>query len=98
MSTDWHTGEFPPQSLRRVRLQADYDGNIVLPAELVVELGIGPRDVALAFCEGDELRLETLDSALDKAHNYFHSRVTTGYASDQLIADRRVEALRELWE
>lgn len=98
MSTHWHTEEFPPRLLRHHRLQADRDGNMLLPAELVAELGVCPHDVLLAYREGGELRLETLDAALDKAHDYFHSRVTSGNLSDILIADRRVEALREEWE
>lgn len=98
MSQDWHTEEWPPPRLLRRRLQANCDGTMVLPAELLAELDIGPHDVLLAWREGNELRLETVSSALDKAHDYFHSRITTGYASDELIADRRVEALREIWE
>ena len=98
MSNNWHTEEWPPPVLRRDRLAADAQGNLTVPAALLKELGISPDDVVLAWRDGNELRLETLDSALDKAHEYYHSRVTTGYASDELIADRRVEALRELWE
>ena len=98
MSTDWHTEEWPPRHLLRFRLEANRDGTMVLPAEVLAELDIGPRDVLLAWREGNELRLETLSSALEKAHEYFQSRVTTGYASDELIAERRVEALREIWE
>lgn len=90
--------EWPPEPLRRHRLQADRNGNVLVPAELVRDLGVHPHEVLLGWREGDELRLETLDSALAKAHDYFHSAVTTGYLSDQLIADRRVEALREVWE
>jgi len=100
MSNDrsWTGEEWPPERLRRHRLEADRDGNIMLPAELLAELEIGPHDVLLAWREGDELRLETLHAALSKAHDYFYSRITTGYMSDELIADRRVEALREVWE
>ena len=89
---------WPPKPLRRHRLQADRDGSMLLPAESLGELGIGPYDVLLAWREGEELRLEALRSALAKAHDYFHSRVTPGYMSDELIAERRVEALREDWE
>ena len=70
----------------------------MLPAELLQHLGVGPHDLLLAWQEGEELRLETLRSGLRKAEAYFHGQVTSGYASDELIADRRVEALREEWE
>ena len=89
---------WPPTPLQRHRLEADRDGRVVLPAELVRQLNVGPHEVLLAYHEDGELRLETLRAALDKAHEYYHSRVTTGYMSDDLIADRRVEALREIWE
>lgn len=89
---------WPPEPLRRCRLQADRDGNMMIPAELVRQLDVHSHDVLLAWKDGDEIRLETVPAALAKAHDYFHSRVTTGYASDELIADRRVEALREIWE
>jgi hypothetical protein len=98
VSNDWHTEEFPPQSLRRHRLEADRNGNMVIPARLLAELDVRPHEVLLAHRDGEERRLEKLDAALAKAQDYFHSRVTTDYLSDQLIADRRVEALRELWE
>ncbi len=90
--------DWPPAPLRRLRLQVNQEGEVVVPAEFVRALGLHQYDVLLAWVEGEELRLETLASGLRKAEHYFRSRVTTGYLSDELIADRRVEALREVWE
>lgn len=82
---------------RPSRARVDQQGRVLIPAEQRRALGIEPGDqVALRIVDG-ELRVMTLDEEIRRAQEIVRTHVASGrLLSEELIAERRAEAEREL--
>lgn len=71
-------------------------GRIIVPADFRKSMGLAKGDTVLMELHGDELRVRPARSALRRIQAKYGARVAEeGYLSDELIAERRVEAERE---
>jgi AbrB family looped-hinge helix DNA binding protein len=87
-------GLTPPQA-QKVELGAG--GRLVIPAPMRAALGMKEGDKVLVRLEGNELRLYTYQEAMRRAQELVRSFVPPGVSLvDELIADRRAEAAREM--
>jgi AbrB family looped-hinge helix DNA binding protein len=75
------------------------DGRVVIPATMREALGLKEGDVLFARLEGGEIKLLTPEAAMRRAQAIVRSFVPEGVSLvDELIADRRREAAREMEE
>lgn len=75
------------------------NGRIVIPAEIRQRMGIKPGDTLFLTMEGDILKVETHMSRIRRIQESMRHLITPGrLLSDELIADRREEARREIEE
>ena len=75
------------------------DGRIVIPAAARRELGLTPGQTLVVESDGDRLLIRSGDAVLRETQDYFRRFATPGVsAADELIADRREEAAREVAE
>ena len=83
-----------PTSLASLKLGPQ--GRLVIPANLrrVLDLQTGVDLVARA-CDG-QLVIETLDNVKRRLHERYSGSSAAGSMAEELIAERRQEALREL--
>jgi AbrB family looped-hinge helix DNA binding protein len=80
-----------------VRLKVNENGRVVIPASFRKALGINAGDEVVLRLEEDELRISTLKARLERARRLLRRHVKPGTSlSDQLIAERREAAKREL--
>lgn len=70
-------------------------GRIVIPARLRRELGLKPGDELMARVKDGQLVLEELDHALQRVQGKFQEISQGRSLVDELIAERRREALKE---
>ena len=74
-------------------------GRIVIPSELRQALGIVPGERLVARVEDGHLILETRESMTAGIRKLFRDAVPEGVSlADELIAERRAEARREVEE
>lgn len=72
------------------------NGRIVIPAAIRAELGVAPGDTLLMDVEDGVLRIESYPTRIRRIQAEFAHLVKPGaLASDELIAERRMEALLE---
>lgn len=84
-----------PAQAQKVELGAG--GRLVIPAPMRAALGMKEGDKVLVRLEGNELRIYTYEEAVRRAQEIVRSFVTPGISLvDELIADRRAEAAREM--
>ena len=90
--TEWHTELVVPTHRTRVT----GGGRVVIPAELRRQLGLQPgAEVMLDVTDG-ELRIRSMQRAIELAQALVHSVVPQGVSlADELIRDRREAAGRE---
>lgn len=75
------------------------NGRIVIPAAIREELGLKPGETLLMDVENGVLRIETYPARVRRIQESLAHLVTPGrLISDELIADRREEARREMEE
>ena len=75
------------------------DGRVVIPAAMREALGLKEGDVLFARLEGGEIKLLTPQAAMRRAQAIVRQFVPEGVSLvDELIADRRREAAREMEE
>lgn len=75
------------------------NGRIVIPANIRKSMGLKPGDVVVMSLEDGVLRIESHLARIRRIQEEFKKFVTPGtLASDELIADRREEARREMEE
>ena len=76
------------------------NGRIVIPAAVREQLGLRPGDTLFMSVEGDVLKLESHRARVRRVQEEFKKYVKPGemLMSDQLIAERREEARREMEE
>lgn len=86
--------ELVAEATTEIRLEVDEQGSLVIPAELLEKLGIEAGTKLIARVEGDRLVLETPAAILARLQALFSS--VEGSIVDELIAERRAEAEREL--
>lgn len=68
-------------------------GKLVIPAVMRRELGIGTGDTVMVHVEEGELRVRTINKALERARAIVRRHVPADRSlADELIADRRAEA------
>jgi AbrB family looped-hinge helix DNA binding protein len=74
-------------------------GRIVIPAEIRRRLGFNPGDTLLLSVEDDVLKIESHRARIRRVQESFRKYIPVGRClSDELIAERREEARRELEE
>ena len=82
-----------------VKVRLGPDGRVVIPAAIREALGLKEGDVLFARLEGGEIKLLTPTAAMHRAQAIVRSFVPEGVSLvDDLIADRRREAAREMEE
>lgn len=75
------------------------NGRIVIPAEMRKELGVKPGDSLLLDLEDGVLRIETYPARIRHIQREIAKYIKPGVLlSEELIADRREEARREMQE
>lgn len=71
-------------------------GKLVIPAAMRRALGITSGDTVLVGIEDGELRIRSLEKAIERAQAIVRRRVPADVSlADELIADRRAEAKRD---
>lgn len=71
-------------------------GRLNLPAEHRRALGLSEGDEVLIGVEGDAIRIQTREAAIDRAQRLVRAKLGEGrMPSEELIAERREEARRE---
>ena len=95
MATGVEEAPLPFDEVRR--LMIDADGRASLPADVVAALGGRPRGLLVAIAEHDRLVILSNGAAIQRVQNMLASYNSdpTMLASEELIAERRAEALRE---
>jgi AbrB family looped-hinge helix DNA binding protein len=74
-------------------------GRLVIPAAFRAALGMKPGDKLTVTLEANELRIYTRREGIRRAREIIRKYVPEGVSlADELIADRRAEAARELEE
>lgn len=90
------------RSVDYVRLKIDSAGRIVIPAEMRAAMLVKPGDTVTARVEDGEFRIVSPDVALKRvqafARRWKAEHPDEPSAVDELIAERREEARRELEE
>jgi AbrB family looped-hinge helix DNA binding protein len=78
------------------RVPVDDAGRVVVPAQIRRALGIqGGQQLSISL-EGDVIRLQTVDTVLERARAIARrKRKRTGSVVDEFITDRRAEAAKE---
>ncbi len=86
-----------PLGLKRtVRLVIGTNGEVTLPADLLDAMGLKAGESAFVNLEGDELKLVSGPVALKRVQAMVRAKVPAGVSLvDELIADRRREAIAE---
>ena len=85
--------------MESVKVRLDKTGRLVIPSQFRRELGLSPGSEVMVACEEGELRVYSREQALRRVQEYFRRFVPPGVSLvDELIADRREEARRELEE
>ncbi len=71
-------------------------GRVLVPADMRAALDLGEGDVITAWLKDGEVRMHSHLHGLRKIQSGAASKAKgSGYASDELIAERRAEALKE---
>ena len=85
-----------PDGTTRYFLKLGPKGRVLLPADMRAALGLGEGELITAWLKDGELRLHSHLHGLRKIRDEARSLAqSTGYASDELIAERRAEALQD---
>jgi AbrB family looped-hinge helix DNA binding protein len=83
----------------RAKTRLNANGRIVIPAAMREALHLQAGDLVLLEMEGDTLKIESFDRRLAKIQEEIIRVVGTERSlADELIAERRAEARRELDE
>lgn len=82
--------------MRVARAKLADGGRVVIPAEYRKALGLRTGDTVIMQLDDGEVRLFTLDRAIRRAQELVRQYIPEGRSlSDELIAERRAEAVRE---
>ncbi|MDR3754703.1 MAG: AbrB/MazE/SpoVT family DNA-binding domain-containing protein [Terracidiphilus sp.] len=84
---------------QNVRSKLNDNGRIVIPAEIRSRMGIKPGDTLFLTLEGDVLKVESQMARIRRIQESMRALIPGDrLLSDELIADRREEARREMEE
>lgn len=84
---------------KNVTSKLNDNGRIVIPAEIRQKMGIKPGDTLLLTLEGDVLKVESQLALIRRIQESMRALIPSDRRlSDELIADRREEARREMEE
>ena len=84
------------RSMEAQRVRIIEGGKLVIPAAMRRELGISAGDTVLIDIDHGELRVRSINKALENARAILRRYVPEGVSlSEELIADRRAEAEHE---
>lgn len=82
---------------RAVRIDVGKDGTLILPPALLLAMGLSDGGVLLARLEEDEIKMMTPETTTRKIQAMMREVVPKGVSLvDELIAERRAEAKKEL--
>jgi AbrB family looped-hinge helix DNA binding protein len=82
-----------------VKVRLNDNGRIVIPAEMRQKLGILAGDTVLLTVEGDALKIESYRARVRRVQESLRKYIAPGRSlADELIAERREEARREMEE
>lgn len=85
-----------PDGTTRYFLVLGAKGRVLLPAEMRAAMGLAEGDVLTGWLKDGELRLHSHLHGLRKVQSEAAALAKqTGYMSDELIAERRAEAVKE---
>ena len=88
-----------PETSLRAKVRLSSNGRIVIPAEMRKALGVKPGETIMLEVEDGVLRIESYPSRIRRIQQEFRKYAKPGIlASDELIAERREEARREMEE
>jgi AbrB family looped-hinge helix DNA binding protein len=83
--------------MEQVTARIDEAGRLTIPSHLRKEMGLTAGSEVIVACEAGELRVYTREQALRKLQTFVRGLAPPGVSVvDELIADRRKEAGREL--
>ena len=86
-------------NLENVTARINDNGRIVIPAEIRQRMGIKPGDTLFLTMEGDVLKIESYLARIRRIQESLRHLIPSDrLLSDELIADRREEARREMEE
>jgi AbrB family looped-hinge helix DNA binding protein len=78
------------------RVRVDTSGRIVIPSDVRARLHIEPGDELIVAAGDDALELQTYRAVVRRAQAAFAPYRVPGHSVvDELLADRRVEAVRD---
>jgi AbrB family looped-hinge helix DNA binding protein len=81
----------------QARVQVGEKGRIVIPADVRAAMGIEPGDTVILNYDHEELRMVTRKARLKQAQERARRLIPPGVSlADELLAERREEARREL--
>jgi AbrB family looped-hinge helix DNA binding protein len=84
---------------QNVKSKLNDNGRIVIPAEIRSKMGIKPGDTLFLTLEGDVLKVESQMARIRRIQESMRALIPGDrLLSDELIADRREEARREMEE
>jgi AbrB family looped-hinge helix DNA binding protein len=84
---------------QNVKSKLNDNGRIVIPAEIRSKMGIKPGDTLFLTLEGDVLKVESQVARIRRIQKSMRALLPGNrLLSDELIADRREEARREMEE
>jgi len=88
------------EDVLHAKVRLNDNGRIVIPAEMRQKLGIGAGDSVFLTAEGESIKIESHRARVRRIQEDFKKFAPKDgtLMSDQLIADRREEARRELEE
>ncbi len=82
-----------------VKLRLSDNGRIVIPAEMRQKLGIRAGDTVFATLEDDALKIESYRARVRRVQESLRRHISPDRSlADELIAERREEARREMEE
>ena len=81
------------------KVRLNENGRIVIPAEMRQKLGIRAADTLLMSLEGEVLKIESYPARVRRVQESLRKFIPPGVSlADELIAERREEARREMEE
>lgn len=92
----WHTKDIMAKTSEQTKVNVGPQGRIVIPAGLRRALEIEPGDTLVARLEDGRIVLEKRANILARVRRRFAGVPREVRLSDELIAERRKEAEREL--
>jgi AbrB family looped-hinge helix DNA binding protein len=82
-----------------IKARVNEQGRIVIPVEIRRKMDIKPGETVLMDCEDGVLKIESYRARIRRIQEEFKKYARPGVlASDELIAERRAEARREMEE